>query len=484
MVKKHRRVQRQALPEDVPTRVPGREKLYFRPEDVRSDYFTDIGFPGMPPYTRGSTASMYRSSLWEIIHYLRAAVPSHNAPLLKLLRKEGASAGIVPDVLTRSGIDPTEGAGRDGVSLFSSFDVRELKNNDEFRIDGGASLAQLSSMFLASGNSQIIPVFDPFTDELFREQVLKDELRMRSSIAALRYLLDRKICRRIAVSSYRIAEATEYPEMEMAYAVKLAEMLLSSLDWPAEPMQPLQVELSATEQLPNQVAKFRAFRRLWYRHFGDDYGEAVPHIVARGSMRELTEEQDENNAVRFTVQCLGAALGGAEGIALNEATAPVGIAGEKELKAVLRAHAIAAHEANIGDTVDPVAGSYYIEHMTDELETRAQRLLEMVKGMDARRSFHVFLPFIRSRMFEERRQLATREKIVVGVNMFRLGEKRTVSWERKRMKDYRDYIRKQRYQFLGQLPQPESNEYIETLMQLFNKGATVGQVTSLMAHSF
>lgn len=477
--------------EQVPTKVSAGKKLFYTPEDAPSSYAESQGFPGLPPYTRGSAPSMYRGKRWDIVHYLRSPLPPSNLPLIALLRREGSSfMAIEPDIVSRNGMDPEDGSINDGISIFCLQDATLLSNalkDLPVIVDGGAALSQFVALFSSAGCEVIIPVFDPLLDSLNSHLPLSSLQCVEASLSAVHHSIEHG-CPRLVVSTSRIAEVADMPEVEVAYAILASDFLLAELNKrgfsPPEVMRSLQVELGISTLLPEDIAKLRAFRFLWYKHFGRLYGDAVPHPVARGITRNLVGSQLENNPVRTTVQCLAAALGGAEVIAIPEATLPSGRIREEDIRLVMRTHAILSEEADIGHTADPVGGSYYIEARTQEICNRAASLVERLGAASLVRVLDYFWPFILGSRFEAMRRIRSKESIIVGVNMFRVEDGGTERQHVNRMKELKSYLKGQRYEFSGMLPPLGSGpELIEMLERLFERGATLGQATRLMARA-
>ncbi|MEM3851873.1 MAG: methylmalonyl-CoA mutase family protein [Methanomassiliicoccales archaeon] len=415
---------------EVPTSVPVREKLVFEPSDVKADFSSDIGFPGEPPYTRGTSADGYRSKDWVVMHYLHAPEPASNRPLLTMLIQEGIGvAGIQPDTSCRAGKD-TGGFG-DGILLTSKRDFLAIAGRSNLgsialRLDGGAMLPALSALCLSSGNlTQLHPLIDPFSDDLLTRCLLSPTARLDLSGKALDHMLKQGVLGKIVFSAWRIGEVSFSPALQLAYAAFNAQLYLRMLEkrgYEIKRLLPIvEFELPVSENFPQEVAKFRAARRFLYRTFKSiNEDGAPPHLFARGTINEFTEEQQQNNAVRSTIQCMAAAVGGAEGIAIGEPTARSGEGGWKDVRYAIRAQQIVAHEANVGHTTDPAGGSYYIEAKTEDYAKQAESIFH---SMLEDEPFEAFVNYIAAPLLELRERQKTEleegTSIRVGVNLFR-----------------------------------------------------------------
>ena len=370
-----------------------------------------IGAPGEPPFTRGPYADMYRKRLWTMRQFAGYGSAADTNQRFRYLLEQGQTAlSVAFDLPTQLGLDSTAPAakaevGRVGVAIDTADDMVELFD--------GLPLDDLSVNLTINATAPIILAFYLVAAErqgadrsrlagTLQNDILKEFLARKTFIyppePSMRLVGDIvEYCTRevprfnpISITGYHAREAGCDAVQELAFtmsdAIAYAELLVDrglSFDSFASRFS---FHFATTLELFEEVAKLRAARRLWAgiaRHrFGATNPEAMRLRFFSGcSGATLTAQQPLNNVVRSTVQCMGAVLGGAQSIHVMGYDEAMAIPSAEAVTLALRTQQIIAHETGVTDTVDPLAGSYFVESLTDELEARATELLGAIDAL-------------------------------------------------------------------------------------------------------
>jgi methylmalonyl-CoA mutase N-terminal domain/subunit len=430
------------------------ERVYL-PAQESEDYPERIGYPGQYPFTRGVQPTMYRGRLWTMRQYAGYATAEESNARYRFLLEQGQTGlSVAFDLPTQIGYDPDHElaageVGKVGVSIFSLEEMQRLfagipleKVSTSMTINAPAAV--LLAMYVAAAKRQGA---DPAgLRGTIQNDILKEYIARGTYIfppqPSMRLVTDIFAwCRRnlpewntISISGYHIREAGSTAVQEVAFtlanAVAYVEAALrAGLEVDSFAPQ-LAFFFNAHNNFLEEVAKFRAARRLWARIMRDRFGAKDPrsqmlrfHTQTGGST--LTAQQPENNVVRVTVQALAAVLGGTQSLHTNSMDEALSLPTEKAVQVALRTQQILAHESGAADTVDPLAGSYAVEALTDEIERRAEDYLEKIDSLGGaiaaiERGF--IQAEIQEAAYRAQKAVEEREQVVVGMNEFVSGE--------------------------------------------------------------
>ncbi len=427
------------------------EPLY-EPSDLAGfDPEERLGRPGQYPYTRGVHPTMYRGRLWTMRQYAGFGTAEATNERFKFLLGAGQTGlSCAFDLPTQMGYDAdhprAEGeVGRVGVAISSLADMRLL-------LDGLPLGEVTTSMTINATASTLLLLYQLVAEEqgvagaslrgTIQNDILKEYVARGTYIypprPSMRLIVDTfAYCARelpawntISISGYHIREAGSTAVQEVAFTlangIAYVEAALAaglSLD---DFAPRLSFFFNAHNTLFEEVAKFRAARRLWASIMRDHFGATSArsqmlrfHTQTGGST--LTAQQPENNIVRVTVQALAAALGGTQSLHTNSFDEALGLPTERSARLALRTQQILGFESGIADTVDPLAGSYYVESLTNEIEERARRYLDAIEergGAVAAIESRYMQEEIENAAYEAARRVDRGDAVVVGVNRF------------------------------------------------------------------
>jgi len=431
------------------------DRLY-TPADVADlDYAEDLGFPGREPYTRGVYSTGYRGRLWTMRQYAGMGTAAETNERFHYLLDEGQTGlSMAFDLPTQMGYDSDDAmaageVGKTGVAIDSLDDMETVFEGiplDEVSTSMtiNAPAAVLLAMYIAVGDIQGVE-----REELrgtIQNDVLKEYIARNTFIyppePSMRLITDIfEFCaaetpnfNTISISGYHIREAGSTAAQEIAFTLGdgleyVEAAIEAGLDVDEFAPQ-LSFFFASYNNILEEVAKFRAARRLWAKLMDERFDADDPkskqlkfHTQTAGST--LTAQQIENNVVRVAYQALAAVLGGTQSLHTNGKDEAIGLPTEESVRTALRTQQILAHESGAADTVDPLAGSYYVESLTDELEQEARDIIEDVdeRGGMARAIENQWVQRqIQDVAFERQREQEAGERIIVGVNEFEVEE--------------------------------------------------------------
>jgi methylmalonyl-CoA mutase N-terminal domain/subunit len=439
------------------------EPLYTRDDLAGWDPEAQLGNPGEYPFTRGVQPSMYRGRLWTMRQYAGFANAAETNKRFKYLLEHGQTGlSVAFDLPTQMGYDPDAAAalgevGRVGVPISSIDDMEVL-------LDGlplgemttsmtiNATAAILLAFYVAVADARGIP-----RDRLggtVQNDILKEYIARGTYIypvgASMRLVTDIfEFCARelpkwntISISGYHMREAGATAAQELAFTLADGIAYVDAarsrgLDVDAFGGR-LSFFFAAWSELFEEVAKFRAARRMWARIMKERFGAREPrsmmcrfHVQTAGS--SLTAQSVENNVVRTTIEALAAVLGGAQSLHTNARDEALALPTEAAARLALRTQQIIAYESGVIGTPDPLAGSYFIERLTDQLEEQANEYLVEIDGLGG--ALAAIEAGYQQRQIQEsayraQRQVETGEQVVVGVNRFRDDEPHTPDLQR------------------------------------------------------
>lgn len=412
---------------------------------------TDLGRPGEFPFTRGVQDTMYRGRLWTMRQYAGfGSARDSNARYKLLLEKGQTGLSVAFDLPTQMGYDSdhlmsTGEVGKVGVAISSIEDMEILldglpleKISTSMTINSTAGI--LLALYIAVAQRRGI-TSDKLTGTI-QNDLLKEYIARGTYIyppkPSLRIITDIfQFCadhvpqwNTISISGYHIREAGSTAAQEIAFTLAngltyVEAALKAGLDVDGFAGR-LSFFFNVHNNFLEEIAKFRAARRMWARFMRDRFGAKDPkslklrfHSQTAGST--LTAQQPENNIVRVTLQALASVLGGTQSLHTNSMDEALGLPTERAATIALRTQQIIAHESGVADFVDPLAGSYAIEALTNELEARAIEYIDRIEakgGVVACIESGFIQSEIQNAAYEFQKAVETNQEIVVGVNQF------------------------------------------------------------------
>lgn len=430
------------------------EPLYLPPEDAVDGYLDKLGFPGEYPFTRGIRPSMHRARFWTMRQYAGFGSAAETNRRFKYLLEQGQTGlSVAFDLPTQIGYDADDPmaageVGKVGVSISSLADMEQLLDGlplDQVSISMtiNAPAAVLLAMVIAVGKQQgVLPAQLRGT---VQNDILKEYIARGTYIyppePSMRLITDiMAYCKTevprwntISISGYHIREAGSSAAQEIAFTLAngiayVKAALEAGLDVDEFAGQ-LSFFFNAHNNLLEEIAKFRAARRLWARIMRERFGATQEkswmlrfHVQTGGST--LTAQQPMNNIIRVTVQALAAVLGGAQSLHTNSMDEALALPTEQAVQVALRTQQIIAHESGVADTVDALGGSYFLESLTDQLEAGAKAYLDKVDELGgALRAIEqgYIQREIQEAAYRYQQAVEQGDQVVVGVNQFTTG---------------------------------------------------------------
>ena len=487
-----------------------------------------LGAPGAYPYTRGIHPTMYRERPWTMRQYAGFATAEETNARFRYLLKAGAPGlSTAFDLPTQLGMDSDHPlsageVGRVGVAIDSLDDMR--------RMFDGIPLDQVSTSMTINAPAAVLLLLyqlvgeeqgvDPAAlrgtvqNDVLKEYVARGnyiyppEASMRLTTDTFAYCdAELPLWNTISISGYHIREAGSTAVQEVAFTLANGIAYVEAAIRAGMEVDRFGRRLSfffnAHNNCLEEVAKFRAARSLWAEIMRERFGATEPratmlrfHAQTGGST--LTAQQPENNIVRVAVQVLAAALGGAQSIHANAFDEALALPTEASARLALRTQQVIAAESGITDSVDPLGGSYYVEHLTAELRERARELIEEI---DRRGGAVECIEFMRQRIadaaYRHHQEVTAGERIVVGVNAYREDEETPVEIHRMDPQLERDQVER-----LARLRASRDTGVVEGLVDAVREaalgtgnllypmrealrvGATVGEVCGVLREEF
>jgi methylmalonyl-CoA mutase N-terminal domain/subunit len=426
------------------------------PSDPDPDYMDQLGFPGEYPFTRGVQPTMYRGRLWTMRQYAGFANSEESNRRYRYLLEQGQTGlSVAFDLPTQIGYDADDPmargeVGKVGVSISSLQDMEILfdqiplgKVSTSMTINAPASI--LLAMYIAVARRQGVETKSlrgTIQNDILKEYIARGTYIYPPS-HSMRLVTDVfRYCQQelphwntISISGYHIREAGSTAVQEVAFTLANAIAYIQAAIQAGLDVDEFAGQLSfffnAHNNFLEEVAKFRAARRLWARLMRERFKAKQDsslilrfHTQTGGST--LTAQQPENNVVRVALQALAAVMGGTQSLHTNSMDEALWLPTEKSVRVALRTQQIIAHESGVADTIDPLAGSYLIEYLTDEIEQRAmeyiQKIDEMGGALKAIEQGYVQSE-IQNAAYHTQQEIEKGEQVVVGVNAFQSDEK-------------------------------------------------------------
>jgi methylmalonyl-CoA mutase N-terminal domain/subunit len=425
------------------------------PENIDDGYLDNLAFPGQYPFTRGVQPTMYRGRLWTMRQYAGFSTAAESNKRYRYLLEQGTTGlSIAFDLPTQIGYDSddpmSEGeVGKVGVAIDSLADMETLfdgipldKVSTSMTINSPAAI--LLAMYVAVGEKQgVAPenIKGTIQNDVLKEYVArgtyifppKPSLRLITNI--FQWCSQKTPAfNTISISGYHIREAGSTAVQEVAFTLAngctyVQTALKAGLELEVFARR-LAFFFNSSSDLLEEVAKFRAARRLWARLMKERFGARNPaslmlrfHTQTAGNT--LTAQQIDNNIVRVTIQALAAILGGTQSLHTNSKDEAHSLPTEESVRTALRTQQILAHESGVADTIDPLAGSYYIESLTDRIEREALALIDKIEesgGVVKCIEDGFIQRQIENAAYQYQQEIERGERIIVGVNRFQIQE--------------------------------------------------------------
>jgi methylmalonyl-CoA mutase N-terminal domain/subunit len=505
------------------------ERLYL-PEKLDGDYMDQLGLPGEYPYTRGIQPTMYRARNWTMRQYAGFGSAEETNKRFRYLLEQGQTGlSVAFDLPTQIGYDSDDPmargeVGKVGVAIDSLEDMEALlydipldKVSTSMTINAPASV--LLGMYIAVAEKQGIPstaLSGTIQNDILKEYIArgtyiyppKPSMRLITDIFA--YCAENvPKWNTISISGYHIREAGSTAVQELAFTIAngmayVEAALEAGLD--IDQFAPrLAFFFNAHNQFFEEIAKFRAARRIWSKIMKEKYGAKKEkslqlrfHTQTGGST--LTAQQPDNNIVRVTVQALGAVLGGTQSLHTNSRDEALALPTEDSARIALRTQQILAYESGVTHTVDPLGGSYYVEALTDQMEQEVHKYLDKIEELGGavtaveqgymQREIH-------QAAYDMQKKIESDEEVVVGMNRFTienevqpellrvdpsLGQKQKLKLEQLRSK--RDYAAVE--QALTSLRQGAqgSDNLMPLILEAVRRYATIGEICNVLRQEF
>ncbi len=426
------------------------------PEDLRDwDYLSKLGFPGQYPFARGVQPTMYRGRLWTMRQYAGFGTAQETNERFRFLLDQGQTGlSVAFDLPTQIGYDSdhdlAEGeVGRVGVAIDSLEDMEVVFNgipldkvSTSMTINAPAAI--LLAMYQAVGEKQGVSpdkLSGTVQNDILKEYVARGtyifppEPSMRLVTDVFEYCSKNiPSWNTISISGYHIREAGSTAAQEIAFTIAdgiayVQAAIEKGLDVDAFAGR-LSFFFNSHMNFFEEIAKFRAARRIWARIMKERFEAKKPkslmlrfHTQTAGS--SLTAQQPDNNVVRTAMEALAAVLGGTQSLHTNSRDEALALPSEESVRIALRTQQIIAHETGVADTIDPLAGSYFIEKLTDELESKALKYIKKIDDMGGavkaiEKGF--MQREIQDSAYRYQKAVESKQKKVVGLNCFEVEE--------------------------------------------------------------
>ncbi len=428
----------------------------YTPNDTKDfNYALDLGFPGQFPFTRGAYPNMFRGQLWTMRQFAGLGTAEQTNERYKFLMSHGQTGlSVAFSLHTIYGIEATDQralgeVGKEGVAIDSLEDMEILfkgidlsKISTSMTINAPASI--LLAMYIVTAEKQ------GHSPEKLRgtiqNDILKEYIAQKSWVfppePSMRLIIDTiEYCTKnvpqwytISISGYHIREAGSTAIQELAFTLAdgfaYVEAALER-DLDVDDFAPrLSFFFNAHNNFFEEICKYRAARRIWAKRIKNKYGAKKPesmrlrfHTQTAGV--SLTAQEPENNIVRVTLQALASILGGTQSLHCNSFDEALCLPTEKAAKIALRTQQIIAHESGVTDTVDPLAGSYYVEWLTNKMEEEAEQYFQKIEELGG------VIPAIKANFFQKeiakasykyQKEVENKERIIIAVNQYQQKE--------------------------------------------------------------
>ncbi|MEK7264174.1 MAG: methylmalonyl-CoA mutase family protein [Bacteroidota bacterium] len=427
-------------------------EMLYTPDDIAHlDFVNDVGFPGEFPYTRGIHQTGYRGKLWTMRQFAGFGTPEDTNERYHYLLEHGQTGlSVAFDLPTLMGRDPDDvlaigEVGICGVSvasladmeiLFKGISMKDISTSMTINAPAAMMLAFYAVVAMKQG-AQLSDLRGTIQTDILKEYIAQKEW-IYPPTPSMRIITDMfEFCTRempqwnpISVSGYHIREAGSTAAQELAFTLAdgfayVEAGMEKGLD--IDEFAPhLSFFFNSHIDFFEEIAKFRAARRIYARRMRDKYGAKNPrswtlrfHTQTAGC--SLTAQQPENNIIRTAFEALAGVLGGTQSLHTNSMDETLALPSEKAVKIALRTQQIIAHEIGVTNTIDPLGGSYFVEALTDKMEQEANAYFEKIDalgGVIPAIEMGFFQREIAEAAYRYQQELDVKEKIIVGVNDF------------------------------------------------------------------
>jgi methylmalonyl-CoA mutase, N-terminal domain len=476
-------------------------KEFYSSSDV--DASKELVEPGKFPFTRGVYSSMYRSRLWTMRQYAGFGTAKQSNERYKYLLLQGTTGlSVAFDLPTQMGYDSdhamSEGeAGKVGVAIDTLADIETLFDGIELQkitssMTINATAAILLCMYVALAKKQkadLSKLSGTIQNDILKEYIARgthiypprQSLRLVTDVFA--WCSQNLPCwNTISISGYHIREAGSTAVQEVAFTLANAKEYIRSAVNAGLSIDSFAPRLSfffnAHNNFFEEVAKFRAARRLWATTMKDEFGAKNPdsmklrfHAQTGGST--LTAQQIETNIPRVTIQALAAVLGGTQSLHTNAKDEALALPTEESVRLALRTQQVIAFESGVTDTADPLAGSYFVESLTNEIEAKAKEYLAKIDSLGGSVKAieqNYFQTEIADSAYKYQRAIDKKEKIIVGVNEFVVEEA-----SNKELLKVDESIRNEQIKNLKEVKQKRDNNAVKEALMNLKKSAQTNE---------
>lgn len=471
---------------------------YDAPEDFNTQ--EKLGTPGSYPYTRGVHSEMYRKRLWTMRQYAGFSSAAESNKRYRFLLAQGVTGlSVAFDLPTQIGYDPdhslSEGeVGKVGVSIASLQDVEDLfegitLQNITTSMTINATASILLAFYVALAKKQgadLTKISGTIQNDILKEYAARGTYRYppKQSLRLIADIFewcstDLPKWNTISISGYHIREAGANAVQEVAFTLANGiEYVKNALtrNLPIDKFAPqLSFFFGSHNNLFEEVAKFRAARRMWAKVMKERFGAKDEksltlrfHTQTCGST--LTAQQIDNNIIRTTVQALAAVCGGTQSLHVNGKDEALALPTESSATTALRVQQVIAYESGAADTADPFAGSYFVESLTDEIETKAWDYIRRIDEMGgAARAIEqeFYQNEIGMSAYEYQKAIDKKEKVIVGVNEFQS----TVKEPEPELLKISDEVRNEQIERLKKLKASRDNAAVEKCLASITQAA-------------
>jgi methylmalonyl-CoA mutase N-terminal domain/subunit len=427
----------------------------YAPDNVELEYERDLGYPGGFPFTRGVYPSMYRGRLWTMRQFAGFGTAEETNERFRYLLEHGQTGlSTAFDMPTLMGYDSDHArslgeVGREGVAIDSLDDMETLfagipLGEVSTSMTINAPAAMLLAFYACVGEEQGVPfraLRGTVQTDILKEYIAQKEW-IFPPVPSMRLVVDMiEWCARemplmhpVSISGYHIREAGSTAAQELAFTLAdgfayVDACVARGLD--VDDFAPrLSFFFNAHLDFFEEIAKYRAARRIWATRMREHYGARNPrswlmrfHTQTAGV--SLTAQQPEVNLIRTAIEALAAVLGGTQSLHTNSFDEALALPTEHAVRLALRTQQVIAHETGVVNTIDPLGGSYYVEHLTNELERQANDYFERIDklgGVIAAIEENFFQREIAEASFRYQSEVEAKQRIVVGVNRYALDE--------------------------------------------------------------
>jgi len=471
----------------------------YTPEDLNNNYNENLGYPGEFPFTRGVRSSMYRGRLWTMRQYAGFGTAKESNERYRYLLDQGQSGlSVAFDLPTQIGYDSDDPiaygeVGKVGVAIDTLADMEILFDNipldkvsTSMTINAPASI--LLAMYIVVAGKQGVSqnkISGTIQNDILKEYfargtyIFPPEPSMRLITDIFEYCLSEvPKWNTISISGYHIREAGSTASQEVGFTLAngiayVEAALNAGLDLDLFALR-LSFFFNAHNDLLEEVAKYRAARRLWASIMKERFSAKNPrsmmlrfHTQTAGST--LTAQQVDNNIVRVTIQTLAAVLGGTQSLHTNSKDEALALPTEKSVRIALRTQQIVAEESGVTNTIDPLAGSFYVEAMTDRIEKEAKDYINKIDSLggmiEAINSGYVQSE-IQKAAYKYEKEFESGERVVVGVNKYQSTQEENPDLLKIDMK-----VQNEQIKLLTKVKAERNNEDIKSKLQKLQNAA-------------